>query len=58
MLSDEEGWFWFKGLKLVSYLILYDGLVGKLLERLGRYLWRLVYIYFMFEKEGWDKLIM
>ncbi|KAK4660589.1 hypothetical protein QC762_0020540 [Podospora pseudocomata] len=57
MLSDEEGRFWFKGLKPVSYPIPHDGPVGKLLERLGRHPWRPAHIHFMFEKEGWDKLI-
>ncbi|KAK8103162.1 dioxygenase [Apiospora sp. TS-2023a] len=57
MLSDEEGTFWFKGIKPVSYPIPHDGPVGKLLEKLGRHCWRPAHLHFMFEKEGWDHLI-
>ncbi|KAK7946134.1 dioxygenase [Apiospora aurea] len=57
MLSDEEGLFWFKGIKPVSYPIPHDGPVGKLLEKLGRHCWRPAHLHFMFEKEGWDHLI-
>lgn len=37
MISDDQGKFWFKGLKPVSYPIPHDGPVGKLLEKLGRH---------------------
>ncbi|KAI1456764.1 putative hydroxyquinol 1,2-dioxygenase [Annulohypoxylon moriforme] len=57
MVSDNEGRFWFKGIKPVSYPIPHDGPVGKLLERLGRHCWRPAHLHFMFEKEGWDHLI-
>lgn len=57
MVSDEQGRFWFRGLKPVSYPIPNDGPVGKLLEKLGRHCWRPAHVHFMFEKEGWEKLI-
>ena len=57
MVSDEQGRFWFKGIRPVSYPIPHDGPVGKLLERLGRHCWRPAHLHFMFGKEGWDRLI-
>lgn len=57
MGSDEQGRFWFRGIKPVSYPIPYDGPVGKLLQLLGRHCWRPAHVHFMFEKEGWDHLI-
>jgi protocatechuate 3,4-dioxygenase beta subunit len=57
MVSDEEGRFWFKGLKPVSYPIPHDGPVGKLLERLKRHCWRPAHVHFMFGKDGWDQLV-
>ncbi|KAH6688873.1 dioxygenase [Plectosphaerella plurivora] len=57
MVSDEEGRFWFQGIKPVSYPIPHDGPVGKLLQLLGRHCWRPAHVHFMFEKKGWDHLI-
>ena len=57
MVSDEKGRFWFKGIRPVSYPIPHDGPVGKLLKLLNRHCWRPAHVHFMFEKEGWDKLI-
>ncbi|TLD22027.1 hypothetical protein PspLS_07715 [Pyricularia sp. CBS 133598] len=57
MVSDDQGRFWFRGLKPVSYPIPNDGPVGKLLEKLGRHCWRPAHVHFMFEKDGWEKLI-
>jgi len=57
METDEEGRFWFKAIKPVSYPIPHDGPVGKLLMLLGRHCWRPAHVHFMFGKEGWDKLI-
>lgn len=57
MMSDEDGRFWFQGLKPVSYAIPHDGPVGKLLGKLSRHPWRPAHVHFMFEKEGWDHLI-
>ncbi len=57
MVSDEQGRFWFKGLKPVSYPIPHDGPVGKLLLLLKRHCWRPAHVHFMFGKDGWDRLI-
>lgn len=57
MVSDDEGRFWFRGIRPVSYPIPNDGPVGKLLGLLGRHCWRPAHVHFMFEKEGWDHLI-
>jgi protocatechuate 3,4-dioxygenase beta subunit len=55
--SDSEGKFWFKGIVPVPYPIPHDGPVGKLLLQLHRHPMRPSHMHFMFEKEGWDKLI-
>lgn len=57
MESDENGVFWFKCIKPVSYPIPHDGPVGKLLDKLGRHCWRPAHLHFMFGKEGLDKLV-
>ncbi|KAK4145406.1 Intradiol ring-cleavage dioxygenase [Dichotomopilus funicola] len=57
MVSDDEGRFWFRGLKPVSYPIPHDGPVGGLLQLLKRHCWRPAHVHFMFGKEGWDRLI-
>ncbi|KAK0733715.1 dioxygenase-like protein [Lasiosphaeria miniovina] len=57
MVSDEQGRFWFQGLKPVSYPIPHDGPVGKLLQLLSRHCWRPAHVHFMFGKTGWDNLI-
>lgn len=57
MVSDEEGVFYFSGIKPVSYPIPHDGPVGKLLTQLNRHCWRPAHVHFMFEKKGWDHLI-
>ena len=55
--SEEDGKFWFKGIKPVSYPIPHDGPVGKLLEKLRRHPFRPAHMHFMFEKAGFDHLI-
>ncbi|KAL9622943.1 MAG: hypothetical protein Q9160_002661 [Pyrenula sp. 1 TL-2023] len=57
MKTDEQGRFWFKGIKPVPYPIPHDGPVGKLLMRLKRHPFRPSHVHFMFEKEGFDHLI-
>ena len=57
MRSDQDGNFWFKAIKPVSYPIPHDGPVGKLLEKLKRHPFRPAHMHFMFEKEGYDHLI-
>jgi protocatechuate 3,4-dioxygenase beta subunit len=57
MVTDDQGRFWFRGIRPVSYPIPNDGPVGRLLERLNRHCWRPAHVHFMFEKEGWDHLV-
>ncbi|KAK4154882.1 dioxygenase-like protein [Chaetomidium leptoderma] len=57
MVTDDQGRFWFNGLKPVSYPIPHDGPVGKLLQLLKRHCWRPAHVHFMFGKDGWDRLI-
>ncbi|KAF6834008.1 Hydroxyquinol 1,2-dioxygenase [Colletotrichum musicola] len=57
MVSDDDGRFWFRAIRPVSYPIPHDGPVGKLLQLLGRHCWRPAHLHFMFEKAGWDHLI-
>ena len=57
MKSDQDGKFWFKAIKPVSYPIPHDGPVGKLLEKLQRHPFRPAHMHFMFEKPGYDHLI-
>ncbi len=57
MRSDQDGNFWFKAIKPVSYPIPHDGPVGKLLRLLHRHPYRPAHMHFMFEKPGYDHLI-
>ena len=57
LYSDEQGGFWFKAIKPVSYPIPHDGPVGRLLKYLGRHPYRPAHMHFMFGKEGFDELI-
>ncbi|KAG0637492.1 Intradiol ring-cleavage dioxygenase [Tuber brumale] len=55
--SNEDGEFWFKCVKPVSYPIPHDGPVGKLLGVLGRHPFRPAHLHFKIEKEGFNQLI-
>ncbi|CAZ81079.1 unnamed protein product [Tuber melanosporum] len=55
--SNEDGEFWFKCVKPVSYPIPHDGPVGELLGVLGRHPFRPAHLHFKIEKEGFDQLI-
>ena len=57
MKSDQDGNFWFKAIKPVSYPIPHDGPVGKLLKMLHRHPFRPAHMHFMFSKPGYDHLI-
>ena len=57
MRSGADGGFWFKAIRPVSYPIPHDGPVGKLLLLLKRHPYRPAHMHFIFEKEGWDRLI-
>jgi protocatechuate 3,4-dioxygenase beta subunit len=55
--SDDNGTFWFNAIVPVPYPIPDDGPVGKMLARLRRHCWRPSHMHFLFEKEGFDKLV-
>lgn len=55
---DVQGCYYFCSIFVNLYLILYDGLVGKMLEMLGCYFWWLVYLYFCIQVEGYEMLII
>ena len=55
--TDENGAFWFKGVRPKFYPIPNDGPVGKLLDALGRGPWRPSHLHFMIEADGYDRLI-
>ena len=55
--SDADGRFWFRAITPVPYPIPHDGPVGSLLRALSRHAYRPSHVHFMFEKEGYDRLI-
>lgn len=55
--SNHEGQVWFKGIVPVSYPVPIDGPVGDLLRALRRHPYRPAHVHFIFQKEGFDKLI-
>jgi protocatechuate 3,4-dioxygenase beta subunit len=55
--TDEGGNIFFKAIVPVPYPIPHDGPVGKLLQRLKRHPYRPSHFHFMFDKDGYDKLI-
>ncbi|KAJ8121151.1 hypothetical protein ONZ43_g2324 [Nemania bipapillata] len=55
--SNEQGEFYFNAITPTPYPILCDGPVGKFFEIAGRHEYRPAHIHFMFECEGFDKLI-
>jgi protocatechuate 3,4-dioxygenase beta subunit len=57
LTSDNQGRFWFKAIVPVPYPIPHDGPVGQLLLQLKRHPMRPSHMHFMFEKNGWDKLV-
>lgn len=57
LYSDDQGGFWFKAIKPVSYPIPHDGPVGRMLEYLGRHPYRPAHMHFMLGKEGFDELV-
>lgn len=57
MQSNQDGVFWFKAIKPVSYPIPHDGPVGKFLLKVYRHPYRPAHMHFMFNKEGYDHLI-
>ncbi|KAJ4249065.1 hypothetical protein NW762_012397 [Fusarium torreyae] len=55
--SDKNGEFHFKAIVPVPYPIPNDGPVGKLLGKLHRHPYRPSHFHFMFDKQGYDRLI-
>jgi protocatechuate 3,4-dioxygenase beta subunit len=55
--SDEDGNFWIKCVKPVSYAIPLEGPVGKMLQKLNRHSYRPAHIHFKLDKDGYDQLI-
>lgn len=55
--SDADGFFWFKSVEPIAYPLPMDGPVGRLLRKLSRPEYRPAHVHFMFEKEGYDRLV-
>lgn len=55
--SNSKGEFYFDAIIPVPYPALIDGPVGEFLRVSGRHNYRPAHMHFMFEKEGFDKLI-
>lgn len=55
--SAEDGSFWFKGIKPVSYPVPTDGPVGELLVHMKRHAYRPSHMHFMVKKPGYDTLV-
>lgn len=54
--TGADGRYWFQGIKPVSYPIPDDGPVGKLLENLGRHLYRPAHMHFIISADGYDQV--
>jgi protocatechuate 3,4-dioxygenase beta subunit len=55
--SDQQGVFWFQGVKPVPYGVPLDGPSGRLLVKLGRLSYRPSHIHFMLAKHDYEPLI-
>lgn len=55
--AEGDGGFWFRAIKPVPYPIPHDGPVGRLLGVLKRHPYRPAHMHFMFQKEGFDRLV-
>jgi len=54
--TNDDGRYWFKGIRPVAYPIPNDGPVGKLLEQLKRYPYRPAHMHFLLDAEGFERL--
>jgi hydroxyquinol 1,2-dioxygenase len=54
--TDEDGTYWFQGVKPKFYPIPDDGPVGQLLGKLGRHPFRPAHLHFIVEADGYDRL--
>ena len=55
--TDADGMIYFNAIVPVPYPIPHDGPVGKLLGKLNRHPYRPSHMHFMFNKDGYDRLI-
>lgn len=53
--TDDEGRYWFTGIKPVSYPIPNDGPVGQMLEHLGRHPYRPAHMHFLVSADGFER---
>ncbi|WP_113448016.1 intradiol ring-cleavage dioxygenase [Rhizobium cremeum] len=56
-ISDEDGRFWFRTVKMVGYPIPVDGVVGRLLKAQGRHPYRPAHLHALIFKQGYKTLI-
>ncbi|MFC3612282.1 intradiol ring-cleavage dioxygenase [Lutimaribacter marinistellae] len=54
--TGEDGRYWFRGIKPVSYPIPDDGPVGQMLERVERHPWRPAHMHFLVTAEGFEPI--
>ncbi len=52
--TGEDGRYWFRGVKPVSYPIPDDGPVGQMLERVERHPWRPAHMHFLVRADGFE----
>ncbi|WP_210012413.1 intradiol ring-cleavage dioxygenase [Neorhizobium galegae] len=56
-MTDEDGRFWFRTVKMVGYPIPVDGVVGRLLKAQGRHPYRPAHLHALIFKHGYKTLI-
>ncbi|MDX8480139.1 intradiol ring-cleavage dioxygenase [Mesorhizobium sp. VK24D] len=56
-MTDEQGRFWFRTVKMVGYPIPVDGVVGRLLKAQGRHPYRPAHLHALIFKHGYKTLI-
>lgn len=54
--TAEDGRYWFRGIKPVSYPIPDDGPVGQLLENVKRHPWRPAHMHFLVTADGYEPI--
>ncbi|MDE0048771.1 MAG: 6-chlorohydroxyquinol-1,2-dioxygenase [Rhodospirillales bacterium] len=55
--TEDDGRYWFRTRKPVSYTVPGDGPVGAMLEAAGRHNWRPAHIHFMLSAAGYETLV-
>ncbi|MCE6076969.1 catechol 1,2-dioxygenase [Agrobacterium vitis] len=56
-MTDEEGRFWFRTVKMIGYPIPVDGVVGRMLKAQGRHPYRPAHLHALIFKHGYKTLI-